>query len=106
MAWVILLSVSVQCFIEGIAFVLILRGEFGGGVAVLTAILMKLIPQKLGYAAILLEAGLTHFWENVLSLIAVSSIFLGMLKFCHPGLYIIFFRKYFWKQFLYDPYIG
>ena len=76
-AWVILLSISVECLIEGIAYALVLRGEFGGAVAILAAMLAKLIPQKLGYAAILIRAGMTHFWENVLSLIAVSSIYLG-----------------------------
>ena len=74
-------SISIESFIEGIAFSLILRtSEFGGGFAILTAMLIKLIPQKLGYSTILIDAGLNHFWENVLSLLAVSSIYLGFIQ--------------------------
>ena len=40
-AWVILVSISVECLIEGIAFSLILRGKFGGGIAVFTAMVTK-----------------------------------------------------------------
>ena len=40
-AWVILISISVECFIEGIALSLSLRHDFGGGIAVLAAMLTK-----------------------------------------------------------------
>ena len=42
--------------------------------------IMKLIPQKLGNAVILMQSGLNHFWESVLNFAAVSAIYIG-LKF-------------------------
>jgi hypothetical protein len=42
--------------------------------------IIKLIPQKLGDAVILSKAGLNHFWENLLSLGAVSFVFVGKKK--------------------------
>ena len=39
----------------------------------------KLVPQKLGDAVILSEAGLNHFWENVLSFLAVLTVYLGVV---------------------------
>jgi len=41
--------------------------------------IIKLIPQKLGDAVILSKAGLNHFWENVLSLLAVCSVYIGAI---------------------------
>ena len=76
-AWVLLITISVECFIEGIAFVLVLQDAFGAGVAFLLAMLVKLVPQKLGDAVILSKAGLNHFWENLLSLLAVLVVYLG-----------------------------
>ena len=62
------------------AFALTLTDELGAGIAILTAMIIKLIPQKLGDAVILSKAGLNHFWENLLSLGAVSFVFIGKKK--------------------------
>ena len=78
-AWVILITTAFECFIEGIAFTLTLQDDVAAGCTVLLAMILKLIPQKLGNAVILLNSGLNHFWENILALLAVSSIYTGHL---------------------------
>ena len=40
-AWVLLITISVECFIEGVAFSLTLQNAFGAGIAFLTAMLIK-----------------------------------------------------------------
>ena len=40
-AWVLLITISIECFIEGIAFSLTLKNAFGAGIAFLTAMLIK-----------------------------------------------------------------
>ena len=40
-AWVLLITISIECFIEGIAFSLTLQNAFGAGIAFLTAMLIK-----------------------------------------------------------------
>jgi zinc transporter ZupT len=52
-AWILLLCISFECLIEGIAFALTLSDELGAGIAILAAMIFKLIPQKLGDAVIL-----------------------------------------------------
>ena len=52
-AWILLLCISFECLIEGIAFALTLTDELGAGIAILAAMIIKLIPQKLGDAVIL-----------------------------------------------------
>lgn len=78
-AWILLLCIAFECLIEGIAFALTLSDELGAGIAILAAMIIKLIPQKLGDAVILSKAGLNHFWENVLSLLAVCFVFVGTI---------------------------
>ena len=78
-AWVLLLTIAIECFIEGIAFSLALQDSFGAGVAVFLAMLIKLVPQKMGHVGFLLSAGLNHFWENVLALLAVMMIYVGII---------------------------
>ena len=79
------------------AFALTLTDELGAGIAILTAMIIKLIPQKLGDAVILSKAGLNHFWENLLSLGAVSFVYVG--KFSnHPSLLMKSYdRGYSWN---------
>ncbi|CAG5105061.1 Oidioi.mRNA.OKI2018_I69.chr1.g1798.t1.cds [Oikopleura dioica] len=77
-AWVILLTTSFECFIEGMAFTLTLQDDIGAGFSVLFAMLLKMIPQKLGNAVILMQSGLSHFWESVLVLTSVSAIYPGV----------------------------
>ena len=62
----------------GIAFVLTLQDTFGAGVAILVAMLVKLVPQKVGHAVILTSAGLNHFWENVFATLAVMTVYIGL----------------------------
>lgn len=76
-AYVIILTTAFECFLEGIAFTLTLQDDIVAGFTVLFAMILKLIPQKLGNAIILMQSGLNHFWENVLALAAVSSIYVG-----------------------------
>lgn len=52
-AWILLLCIAFECLIEGIAFALTLSDELGAGIAILAAMIIKLIPQKLGDAVIL-----------------------------------------------------
>ena len=63
----------------GIAFALTIQDAIGAGISILIAMIIKLIPQKLGDAVILSKAGLNHFWENVLSLLAVCSVYIGAI---------------------------
>ena len=65
------------CFLEGIAFTLTLQDDIVAGFTVLFAMIMKLIPQKLGNAVILMQSGLNHFWESVLNFAAASAIYIG-----------------------------
>ena len=46
-AWVLLITISIECFIEGIAFSLTLQNAFGAGIAFLTAMLIKVWFQNL-----------------------------------------------------------
>ena len=62
---------------KGIAFALILQRAFGAGLTFLLAMLVKLIPQKLGDSVVLTQAGLNHFWESLLTFLVVMPIFLG-----------------------------
>lgn len=78
-AWVLLLTIAIECLIEGIAFSLALQDSFGAGVAVFLAMLIKLVPQKMGHVGFLLSAGLNHFWENLLALLAVMMIYIGII---------------------------
>jgi len=78
-AWVLLLTIAIECLIEGIAFVLTLQDTFGAGVAILVAMLVKLVPQKVGHAVILTSAGLNHFWENVFATLAVMTVYIGVI---------------------------
>ena len=74
------LSLIIPTYDPWKAFALTLTDELGAGIAILTAMIIKLIPQKLGDAVILSKAGLNHFWENLLSLGAVSFVFVGKKK--------------------------
>ena len=76
-AYVILLTTAFECLLEGIAFTLTLQEDIVAGFTVLFAMVLKLIPQKLGNAVILIQSGLNHFWENILALAAVSAIYIG-----------------------------
>jgi len=76
-AWTLLLTIAIKSFIEGIAFVLTLQDSFSAGLAFLVAMIFKLFPLEPGYAIILSDAGLNHFWENLLSTLAVLPIYIG-----------------------------
>jgi len=78
-AWTLLLTIAIKSFIEGIAFVLTLQDSFSAGLAFLVAMIFKLFPLEPGYAIILSAAGLNHFWENLLSTLAVLPIYLGTI---------------------------
>jgi len=78
-AWVLLITIFVECFIEGMAFVIILQRAFGAGLTFLLAMLIKLVPQKLGDSVVLTKAGLNHFWESLLTLLVVLPVFLGAI---------------------------
>ena len=80
-AWTLLLTIAIKSFIEGIAFVLTLQDSFSAGLAFLVAMIFKLFPLEPGYAIILSDAGLNHFWENLLSTLAVLPIYLGKFFF-------------------------
>ena len=80
-AWTLLLTIAIKSFIEGIAFVLTLQDSFSAGLAFLVAMIFKLFPLEPGYAIILSDAGLNHFWENLLSTLAVLPIYIGKF-FC------------------------
>ena len=81
-AWILLLTIAIKSFIEGIAFALTLQDSFYAGLAFLVTMIVKLLPLEPGYACILKDAGLSHFWENLLSVLAVSPIFVGKFVFC------------------------
>ena len=72
-------SIAIKSFIEGIAFVLTLQDSYSAGMAFLVAMLFKLFPLEPGYAIILSDAGLNHFWENLLSTLAVLPIYIGKI---------------------------
>ena len=55
-AWTLLVTISIKCFIEGIAFVLTLQDSFTAGLAFLVAMIVKLFPLEPGYAIILSQA--------------------------------------------------
>jgi len=76
---VLLITIFVECFFEGIAFGLILQRAFGAGLTFLLAMLIKLVPQKLGDSVVLTQAGLNHFWESLLTFLVVLPIFLGTI---------------------------
>ena len=80
-AWTLLLTIAIKSFIEGIAFVLTLQDSFSAGLAFLVAMIFKLFPLEPGYAIILSDAGLNHFWENLLSTLAVLPIYIGKFFF-------------------------
>ena len=63
------------------AFAIILQRAFGAGLTFLLAMLIKLVPQKLGDSVVLTKAGLNHFWESLLTLLVVLPVFLGK-SFC------------------------
>ena len=69
----------IKTILLGIAFALTIQDAIGAGISILIAMIIKLIPQKLGDAVILSKAGLNHFWENVLSLLAVCSVYIGAI---------------------------
>ena len=80
-AWTLLLTIAIKSFIEGIAFVLTLQDSFSAGLAFLVTMIFKLFPLEPGYAIILSDAGLNHYWETTLSTLAVLPIYLGKLVF-------------------------
>ena len=84
-AWTLLLTIAIKSFIEGIAFVLTLQDSYSAGMAFLVAMIFKLFPLEPGYAIILSDAGLNHFWENLLSTLAVLPIYIGKLFFSLLG---------------------
>ena len=62
---------------KGVAFALTIQRAFGAGATFLLAMLIKLVPQKLGDAVVLQQAGLNHFWESILTFLVVLPVFLG-----------------------------
>ena len=56
---------------------MILQRAFGAGLTFLLAMLIKLVPQKLGDSVVLTKAGLNHFWESLLTFLVVFPVFLG-----------------------------
>ena len=81
-AWTLLLTIAIKSFIEGIAFALTVQDSFYAGLAFLVTMIVKLLPLEPGYAIILKDAGLIHFWENLLSGLAVLPIIVGKFVFC------------------------
>ena len=75
--WTLLVTIGIKSSIEGIAFVLTLQDSYAAGLAFLVAMIFKLFPLEPGYAIILSDAGLNHFYENLLSTLAVFPIYLG-----------------------------
>ena len=67
-AWTLLVTISIKCFIEGIAFVLTLQDSFTAGLAFLVAMIVKLFPLEPGYAIILRQA--SQFEDSFLFLIS------------------------------------
>ena len=76
-AWTLLFTIAIKSFIEGITFALTLQDSFSAGWAFLVAMIFKLFPLEPGYAIILSDAGLNHFYENLFSTLAVLPIYLG-----------------------------
>ena len=76
-AWTLLFTIAIKSFIEGITFALTLQDSFSVGWAFLVAMIFKLFPLEPGYAIILSDAGLIHFYENLFSTLAVLPIYLG-----------------------------
>ena len=76
-AWTLLFTIAIKSFIEGITFALTLQASFSAGWAFLVAMIFKLFPLEPGYAIILSDAGLNHFYENLFSTLAVLPIYLG-----------------------------
>lgn len=56
---------------------MLLQRAFGAGLTFLLAMLIKLVPQKLGDSVVLTKAGLNHFWESLLTFLVVLPVFLG-----------------------------
>ena len=95
-AWTLLLTIAIKSFIEGIAFVLTLQDSFSAGLAFLVAMIFKLFPLEPGYAIILSDAGLNHFWENLLSTLAVLPIYIGKFFFSLKCSFIIRLPCLYW----------
>ena len=81
-AWTLLLTIAIKSFIEGIAFALTVQDSFYAGLAFLVTMIVKLLPVGPGYAIILKDAGLIHFWEKLPSGLAVLPIIVGKFVFC------------------------
>ena len=73
------MTTIVESFIEGIAFTMTLQDDIIAGITVYISMIIKLIPQEIGNAVVLSHAGVNHYWENILTLIAVAFIYIGAL---------------------------
>ena len=117
-AWIILLTISIECFIglyslahcrvsnyplisEGMAFALTAKDNIGSGIAILIAMIVRVVPMKLGYAQILSKSGLSYLQEHLFTTLATSVVligaFIGLLadlepykRYCFAGLAGIF----------------
>jgi len=63
---------------EGIAFALTTKDNIGSGLALLIAMIVRVIPMKLGYAQILSKSGLSSVQEHVFTTLATSFIIIGI----------------------------
>lgn len=72
-AWTLLVTISIKCFIEGIAFVLTLQDSFTAGLAFLVAMIVKLFPLEPGYAIILSQASESNSFGFIFPDISVFS---------------------------------
>ena len=52
-------------YLEGIAFALTAKDNIGSGLAILIAMIVRVIPMKLGYAQILSKSGLRQGYKLI-----------------------------------------
>ena len=65
---------------EGIAFALTAKDNIGSGLAILIAMIVRVIPMKLGYAQILSKSGLSYIQEHLFTTLATSWILIGKIN--------------------------
>ena len=70
------------------AFALTAKDNIGSGIAILIAMVVRVVPMKLGYAQILSKSGLSYLQEHLFTTLATSVIlvgaFIGLLADLEP----------------------
>ena len=59
------------------AFALTAKDNIGSGIAILIAMVVRVVPMKLGYAQILSKSGLSYLQEHLFTTLATSVILIG-----------------------------